>query len=234
MRNYILLVLFSVMITPVFGTTFIPVPIKKQIVESEGIVKGEVITVNSEEDNSGRIITRLFLRADKWMGIQPESGHIEIFYPGGQIGDKVQMVHGAPKFKEGEKVVLLLKNNNKNYWVQNLALGKFMIKKYGTSDVLINSVFPNHPKVGQIPLENFYDLAQTIKKNKFKERFKDKYEIQTEKYAYQNIGKSSRSIASVGEVEQVSDKGFSTFWLLALLGIFGGLFTFTRRREDNR
>lgn len=233
MRNYIALVALTLSITQAFGTTFIPVPIKKQIVESHGIVKGEVVAVNAEEDEKGRIVTRLFLRADKWIGVQPTDNHLEILYPGGQLGDRVQLIHGSPKFKPGEKVVLFLKENNKNLWVQNLALGKFMIRKYGVSDVLINSVFPNHPKVGQIPLASFYELASNIKKKDFKERFKDKYELQTEKYAYQNIGKSGRSIASVRKAEE-AEENLNISWLIALLGIIGGVFTFVRRRQDYR
>lgn len=233
MRNYIILLALTLSIPQAFGTTFLPVPIKKQIVESYGIVKGEVVAVNSEEDEKGRIVTKLFLRADKWIGVQPKDNHLEILYPGGQLGDRVQLVHGSPKFKSGEKVVLFLKKNNESLWVQNLALGKFMIRKYGTSDVLINSVFPNHSKVGQIPLASFYDLASSIKKKEFKERFKDKYELQTEKYAYQNIGKSTRAIASVGKIEEAEEQ-ISISWLIALLGIIGGVFTFVRRRQDYR
>ena len=111
MRNYIFLVLAIVFSTSVFGTTYLPVPIKKQIVESSGIVQGEVVTTSSEEDDSGAIVTKVFLRVDKWIGVHPQDEHIEVFYPGGQVGDRVQTVHGAPTFKSGEKVVLMLKNN---------------------------------------------------------------------------------------------------------------------------
>lgn len=233
MRNYTIFMFLTLWITQAFGTTFIPVPIKKQVLESSGIVKGAVVTVNAEEDEKGRIITRVFLRADKWIGVKPISNHLEIFYPGGQLGDRVQLVHGTPKFNEGEKVVLLLKENNEKLWIQNLALGKFMIKKYGTLDVLINSVFPNNPKVGQIPLSSFYELATNIKKKEFKERFKDKYELQKKKYAYQNIGKSGRSIAFVGKVEE-AEEHFNISWLIALFGLLGGVFTFIRRKQDYR
>lgn len=108
-----------------------------------------------------------------------------------------------------------------------------MIRKYGRSEVLINSVFPNHPKVGQIPLSSFYELAQNIKKKVFKERFKDKYEIQTKKYAYQDIGKVGRSISSVAK-PKVVEENFNISWLLAFLGVLGAVFTFIRRRQDYR
>lgn len=229
MRNYLVFLAFLLVVGKALATTFIPVSIKKQIVESDGIVKGEVVTTSSFEDESGKILTRVFLRADKWIGVKPEESHLEVFYPGGKIGDKVQLVYGAPKFKTGEKVVLFLKEGQDHLWVQNLALGKFMIKKYGSVDILINSVFPNHPEAGQIPLTNFYELTKVIKKKDFRERFKDKYEIEAEKAVYNRGDKKSRAIASL---QHKREDNLSVGWLLALLGIMGGVFSFLRRKQD--
>ena len=231
MRNYLFLILSFIFSTSVFGTTYLPVPIKQQIIESSGIVQGEVITTSSEEDENGAIVTKVFLRADKWIGVQPHEQHLEIYYPGGQVGDRVQTVHGAPTFKSGEKVVLMLKNNNEKNWMLNLSLGKFMIKRYGVSEVLINSVFPNHPKVGQMPIESFYELASNIKKVDFKERFKDKYEIQTEKQASVKFSSKGRSIASIDKEKQETEN-FSPVWLLILLGVMGGVFTLVRSKQN--
>lgn len=229
MGNYFVFVLAALLSHSLMATTYAPVPIKKQIVESDGIVKGEVINTTYEEDDQGRIITNVFIRADKWIGVTPRDGHLNVSFPGGQMGDRVQTVHGAPRFKAGEKVVLLIKENDQEYWIQNLALGKFMIKRYGHSDVLINSVFPNHPKVGQIPLVSFYELASNIKKKKFKERFKDKYEIEAQKAVYAPMKKNGRSMASVIKERE---ENLSIGWLLVILGIMGGVFTFVRRKQN--
>jgi hypothetical protein len=218
----------------VFATTFIPVPIKRQLAESSGVVEGEIINSEAIIDDSGKIITKVFLRADKWIGVKPEAGHLEIYYPGGQVGDRVQNVHGTPKFDNGEKVVILLKNNKEKNWIQNLALGKFMVQKYGTTEIIINSVFPKNPKVGQMTLESFYSLASRIKKTSFKERFKDKYELQVEKENINfNRDKSGRAIASVKSFEEKElENKVSTMWILILFGILGSVFTISRRKKS--
>jgi hypothetical protein len=230
-----LLILLSIITnTFVFATTFIPVPIKRQIAESTGIVEGEVLNSEAIIDENGKIVTKIFIKADKWIGVQPTSGHLEVFFPGGIVGDRVQNVHGAPKFNFGEHVVLLLKNNNSKNWIQSLALGKFMVKKYGTTDIIINSVFPKHPKVGQMTLKSFYSLASRIKNRPFKERFKDKYELQVEKDNVNFSGKKrGRSIASVKsfETKQIENET-STKWILFLFGILGVLFTISRRKHS--
>lgn len=229
MRNLVVFLIVIMASTYSFGTTYVPVSIKKQIVESDAIVKGEVISTNSEEAENGRFVTNVFIRADKWIGVNPSDNHLNVYIPGGQVGDVVQTVHGAPKFKTGEKVVLMLKEKNESHWVQNLAMGKFMIKRYGHSEVIINSVFPNLPKVGQMPLDNFYELVSSIKNKKFKERFKDKYEIEAQKATYAPSVNRGRAIASVKEERE---EKLSIGWLLVLLGIMGGAFTFIRRKQN--
>lgn len=232
MRNYFFFTLLIVLSNVAFATTYVPVSIKKQIVESSGILQGEVLATSSLEDSNGRIITKVFLRADKWIGVNPVNNHLEVFFPGGKVGDRVQTVLGAPSFKNGEKVVLLLKNNNEKNWMLNLSMGKFMIKRYGVSEVLINSVFPNHPEVGQMPINSFYELAQSIKKTSFKERFKDKYEIQAQKQASTKYLIGGRTVASVDKSSQGADN-LNTTWLLIILGAIGGLFTILRGRKNN-
>lgn len=231
----LLILLLFIIPQLVYSTTFIPVPIKKQIVDSSGVVEGEVLNTESFEDKNGRIITKVFLKADKWIGVKPKHGHLEVYYPGGQVGDRVQKVHGAPSFEMGEKVVLLLKNNEEKNWVQNLALGKYMIKKYGSTNIIINTVYPKHPKVGQMTLESFYSLASRIKESKFEERFKDKYELQVEKNNKSfDSNKIGRKIASVKTYEEKeAENQVSTIWILVLFGALGALFKISRRKHSD-
>jgi hypothetical protein len=230
-----LLILLSLLSNSfVFATTFIPVPIKRQIADSTGIVEGEVFSSEAIIDDSGKIVTKVFIRADKWIGVKPLGEYLEVYYPGGQVGDKVQTVHGSPKFGSGERVVLLLKNDQEKNWIQNLALGKFMVKKYGKTDIIINSIFPKHPKVGQMTLDSFLSLASRIKGKKFKERFKDKYELQVEK-ENKNFSskKAGRAIASVKTLEEKElENQISTLWILVLFGILGSIFTISRRKNS--
>ena len=228
MLKYLILLLSFSSLTS-FGTTFVPVPIKDQIKESSAIVQGEIINFESEEEESGKIVTKVFIRADKWVDTKPEAGHLTFYVPGGQVGDRIYQVEGSPKFSIGEKVVLFLKEHNNKLWIQNLALGKYMIRKYGRENILVNSVFPEHPKIGQIPLSTFQNLTQRIKNTKFKIRFKDKYEIHAEKKSLKRVG---RKIASVETTNKESSNQLNTFWILVSLGLLCGIVTYIRKKHS--
>lgn len=215
------------------ATTFSPVTIRDQIRESEGIVQGEVLAVNSERDPKIGVVSRVFIKADRWMQAEVEKGHIELYFPGGEVGGEGRLVHGAPKFRPGEKVVVFAKKNDGKTWVQNLGLGKFSIKKLGRAKVMVNQVFPNVPDVGQMPLRSFLSLAKEIKNQKFEERFKDKYELATEKKMSalpQKRLSRSRSIASVGNTSVQSER-MNPFWLVLLLGFLGAFIRVAKGRN---
>lgn len=233
MRNYLPIVYLMLIYNSAYATTFVPLPIKKQIVDSSAVIKGEVINTSSYEDASGKIVSKVFIRVDRWIGVTPKNNHIEVLYPGGQVGDRVQLVHGSPTFISGEKVVLLLKENSNKLWIQNLALGKFMIKRYGSTEVIINSVFPNHPKVGQIALNSFYTLTSNIKQKDFQIRFKDKYELEVDKQKIVKFSKQRRKIASISNPKDKAGEKLNIAWLLIILGIMGAFFTFIRKKQHD-
>lgn len=222
MRKYC--VFICLLVLQAAATSFVPVSIRDQIESSDGIVQGEVVAVSSERDPKRGIVSKVFIRADRWLGARVEQNHIELFYPGGTLGEEGVKVHGSPRFKPGEKVVVLSKRHNGKWWVQNLGMGKFALKKVGTGKVLVNQIFPNTPDVGQMPLDSFLLLAREIKDQKFKERFKDKYERTAEKRAAmvpKKKAKGSRSIASVGKKD--GNGGQNPFWLALLLGALGAV-----------
>jgi hypothetical protein len=232
MRKHLILLMGLISIAA-HATTFVPLPIKQQIQEAQGIVEGEVVAVNSQELQDGSIATRIFLRADKWVGLSPESDHIEVYFPGGHIGDKVHKIEGAPEFQIGEKVVLMTQNIENQIWIQNLSLGKFSIKKFGLNDIVVNSVFPNHPQAGQMSLKAFHELVQSIKKEEVQVRFKDKYERNHEKYhAVKSLhNNNSRKIASVED--ETEKNNFNTYWLVFILGFIGAIFSFVKIRKNH-
>ena len=214
------LILLIIFVSNVSATSFLPVSVKKQITESNGILEGEVINSEPFYDDKGAIHTRVFLKVNKWIGVTPTLYHTEVYVPGGTIGDRAHTVEGAPQFSSGERVVLMLKNYKEKQWVLNLGLGKFSVKKIGNSDILINSIFPQHPKVSQIPLNTFYSLASRLKNKKFKERVKDKYELELEKHSeIIKQGRVSRKIASTEDFEKKQENSKnSTVWILLILG----------------
>lgn len=231
MSNILKLFIF-LMSFQAIATTFVPISIKKQIKESDGLVKGEVTAIESII-HQGKIATKVTLHADKWIGLDPdEYGFVDLYYPGGQVDDQVVEVGGSPQFDLGEDVILFVKLHKKNYWVNNLGLGKFSIKKIGPKEIIVNQIFPNHPNVGQMRLTKFYELSQWVKKDKFTERFKDKYELNQEKHSrnFHQGKRKGRSIASVTGKEKLEQHKFSAIWLVLILGLLVLLFGFLRKK----
>jgi hypothetical protein len=226
------LILFVFVTIQVSATTFVPLSIKKQISDSSGVLVGEVINSEAIETKDGQILTKVFLRANKWIGINPDHYHAEVFFPGGTVGDKSLRVDGVPKFTMGEQVVLMLKNHEGKNYLMNLGLGKFSIKKFGSTKILVNSIFPKEPKVGQMPLETFYKLAKRIKGQKFQSRFKDKYELHVESESRKiKINKQGRKIASVESRITQEESKVSTIWILLMFAFFGAVFTILKKQN---
>ncbi|MAX65472.1 MAG: hypothetical protein QF441_11955 [Bacteriovoracaceae bacterium] len=221
MAKYLFLFNFLSISFLAHSTTFVPLTIKQQIKTSDGIVKGEVVALSYEQDNQQEIVTKATILADKWVGLNNEDNLVDVYYPGGKVGNHVLRIPGAPKLNIGEKVVLMLRNQSEKIWVNNLGLGKFSLKKLGDNYILVNQVFPANPKVGQMKLEKFLNLVEWVKKTKFKERFKDKYEISREKAVSNNMRNEgvSRSIASTEANKK--PKPFSNYWLVLILGALG-------------
>lgn len=225
-----LFILLIVLNTNVFATTFVPLTIKKQINSADGIVVGEVVNTTSYEHKSGKIFTRAFVKADRWIGSKVDNNHIEINYPGGKLGSKVFKVFGAPNFESGEKVVLFTKDINGQTFINNLGLGKFSVKNFGKSQIMVNQVFPNMPEVGQMEIESFYQLTESIKQQKFSQRFKDKYERNIEKQTVLKTETNSRKIASIDKKQD--REGLADYWLVIILGILGVAVSLVRKKSE--
>ena len=207
------------------GTTFVPISIKTQINEADSIVYGEVISKESQLVDETMVATKYVLKLDQWIGVENTDGReFEVLTPGGEVDGKAIEVPGTASMNLGEKVVLLLgKDENKNFWVKNLGLGKYSAKKIGNGTILVNQIFPLNPEIGQIKLSYFFSLAERLKEEKFKQRFRDKYEIQAEKQVrYKKLNRKGRKIASIDSEESKSNRT-GPIWLVIILGLMGGI-----------
>lgn len=218
MNKILLLIL---MISSAYGTTFRPLTVKSQVNEADNVYIGEVVSVSSDFEGS-EIISKVFLKLDKWHGENVEHGHVEVYFPGGKVGDFVQNVEGSAAFEVGEKVALMSKTIEGRSWVMNLGLGKFSVKTIGNSYLLVNQIFPRHPSVGQIKLDRFESLVSSVKEVKLNKRFKNKYEITNSKsYKVQKTKtRRGRRIASLNRESSKKEKP-SSLWLVFILLLLG-------------
>lgn len=214
-----------------FGTTFVPISIKKQLQESDAIVEG-IVAFSETVEHEGKILTKVSINLDRWIGVSPEDNQVDVFYPGGELNGKHVIVHGAPELNLGENVILFLKKKNDGeLWMNNLGLGKFSIKRVGTRKVMVNQIFPGYPAVGQMDLERFVDLSTWVKKTSFTVRFKDKYEVNHDKTVKQYIKNQGRSLASLNaNTNENHVEEFPIYWLVFLLGCLGVLFRLAKNK----
>lgn len=224
---------FIFLCLPLYATTFQIQSIDKQLKEADGVFIGHFLKSKSVTLEDGKIATQMIFRLTREHGLQSDVFGIDeliVHYPGGKIGDQVVRVHGVPSFVSGEKVALLIKNVDNRYWGLNLGLGSFKVVNYGKDTMLINSLFPHDPQVGQMPLSNFEDSLKNIKKSGLKV-VETYIEMENARSPASILGKN-RSIASNSEELENKEPRplWNSYWLVSILAILGGLFRVFRRK----
>ncbi len=149
------------------ATTFIPISFERQIKDSDAIIQGTYVTQFSKKLADGNIATEFLFDVEKSQGLKNSElrgyTNFKVLSLGGDWQGETYKVHGAPRFKKNESVILFLKKDKHGYWIQNLSLGKYKLKQVGTEVLMISSVFPYHPQMGQIKVEDFYSKVEKIK-----------------------------------------------------------------------
>lgn len=225
----------------VSATVFQKQPIAQQVKEADGIVIGHYLRSKYVELENGSIATQMIFKMNKEVGMQSDIYHMDeiiVHYPGGRLGDKEVRVEGVPEFITGESVVLMIKSFDDRYWGLNLGFGSFKVVNYGNQQMLVNTIFPEDRKVGQIKLEDFETLVRTIKGLRLKEVVTQFYPTERDGFSQRSPASiqyegKKRAIASGYEQVENNDEGLkiSNFWLIFILAIMGALFRVTRQKE---
>ena len=226
----------------VHATVFQMQPVTQQIKESDGIVIGHYLKSRPVHLDDGTLATQMIFKVNKEFGIQSElfgMDEVIIHYPGGQMGEQVVKVEGVPAFIPGEHVVLMIRSHEDRYWGMNLGFGTFKVVNYGNEPMIVNTLFPEDRRVGQIKLEDFEKSVRNIKGSHMKV-------VRSQQYpSEQDPSQSNRAPASVSEgknraiasdtegMDNEEDRpGFSTFWLVAFLAVLGGVFKLMQKKES--
>ena len=93
---------------PASATTIVAMPLEEIATRADEIVRGEVISVEAEEQG-GRVITRVLIRPSEcFVGDGPEPETVEVIVLGGRTETVATIVHGAESYRVGEEVVVFL------------------------------------------------------------------------------------------------------------------------------
>lgn len=233
-----LLILFSILSFGAQATTFKAVPIQEQIKEADGMFQGNYLKSKTIEIEDGRLATQMHFKINKEHGLQSDffgMDEVIVHYPGGQMNGNTSKIEGVPEFVPGEKVMLFIKSVNNRYWGLNLGFGSFRVINYGKETILVNYIFPHHPEVGQVNFHQFEQLVKKIKGSNLKTvqtvQHPSSFDSERPQRAPASEGQN-RTVASKSEQsDNVEDRpNFSIFWLIAFLGIVGGIVRMSNRK----
>ncbi|MEI8346333.1 MAG: hypothetical protein WCG27_02620 [Pseudomonadota bacterium] len=163
-RNITVLVIALAFAWPsTWATVFYPVPLDKQLQESDGLLQATYVGLNYKRiGDKNEIYTEAIFRVTKMVGLPKEEviykDSFKILYPGGVWEGKVSFTYGSPQFRQDEEYILLVKKGRFGYELSNLSMGKYdLVKDNGVLHV-VSSVYPYHPRLGRMKysaLENF-------------------------------------------------------------------------------
>lgn len=237
------LIFFSV---ATHATVFLKQSVSEQLHEADGVVVGHYLRSKTIELEDGRLATQMIFKMNQELGMQSDlikMDEIIVHYPGGTKDGMSVFVDGVPKFIQGEKVTILIKNSEDRYWGLNLGMGAFRIVKYGDDSVLVNTVFPEDKKIGQIKFNEFEKILENVKGTGLRFVYSP-IEIphDPEKTAVRSpasvdgvqVGKN-RTIASTGkELENQESKSVLEMgWLALALALLGGYYQLKRRGNNH-
>ncbi len=229
------------------ATTFKVQPIEQQIKDSDGLFQGNYLRKKTVILENGSVATQMIFKMSREVGLQSDfygMDEVIVHYPGGKTENAEVKVDGVPSFVAGEKVVLFIKSVDNRYWGMNLAFGTYKVINYGNEVMLVNALFPEEPKVGQIKYYDFEKSVKDIKGLNLKVVVSTDYPTIPNQNPIEEV-ESGRSPASVseGQIRTIASEADQSdneeglphkniMWLILALGITGGIFRFSNSRAS--
>lgn len=238
-----LLIFFSI---TTHATVFMKQTVAEQVQDADGIVLGHYLKSKTVELEDGSLATQVIIKMTQEMGMQSDflkMDEIIVHYPGGTKDGRTVRVDGVPRFVEGEKVAIMIKNTEDRYWGMNLGMGAFKIIKYGKENILVNTVFPEDKKIGQISLEEFETTVRKVKGTDLRFVYSpieipstssSNSERKPASVEKEEMGKN-RTIASEAEElqNQENKSAIEMGWFVAILALLGGYYQLKRKGNNH-
>lgn len=238
--------LFSLfMITGLFtvsAVTFIPLAFEQQVNESYGVIKASYVSSVSKKLPTGEVVTESVFKVSEFSGIKNHEiinkNNFKILYPGGKWQGITYHVDGSPSFEKGKEVVLLLNKTPHGFVPTNLTLGKYNIIRSEGEKYLQSAVFPDHPRLGKITLDEAM--------SSFKKHFGSHLQaVNHDKYVYKgNVNKKdkvdyssdtgNRSPASDDEVSREGSGDFGIFAIIVIFALLGFFSAYSMRPQKKK
>lgn len=99
---------------PAAASTFVGLSHTQLVRQSEAVVEGRVIELNSFWSDSGRMVVTEALVAVDEVILGKADPYVRVRTFGGQVGDMLIEAHGFPQFEQGQQVILFLAREAKD------------------------------------------------------------------------------------------------------------------------
>jgi hypothetical protein len=239
-------VLFFIFSVQVFALDQFPIPLNKHIKEADVIIDAVFIsefklsgTEEEKYEASFKVIRSMGL------GVQSVDKNylLKIKY-----SQKEDIYGEFIDFQKKERVVLFLEKNENELQLLNDAASKYSVIKRSRKWIMVSEVFPFHPMVGQVNIENFINLVEKEKMDSFymaKSSDIQKYLKGRKGFSINNIEKAmtGRKIASNSNTrhrvpanhrEKSEEVQLNIFWLMTILALLAGLSRIISRKDQIR
>lgn len=122
-----LFVLALAVVAPAGASTFVALSQQELVAQSDAVVQGRVLEVNSFWSPSGRmILTEALVQVEERIAGQAPTV-VVLRTAGGTVGGYTVKAHGFPEFEAGDRLVLFLKNGSGVAEVTGYRQGQYQI-----------------------------------------------------------------------------------------------------------
>ena len=130
MRGILLLILCSFIAASSVGAVMVKRDLEDLTRESDLIVIGNVVSMDSQQGEKGRISTYVSIKVEEYVKGKPREAEIVIVIPGGTVGELSMWVSEAATFTLNERNLLFLDHLRDNlYQLVGGAQGKLTVEK---------------------------------------------------------------------------------------------------------
>lgn len=135
-----------------YAVHFLPLSIEELTTQADLVVYGKVIRRSCQQDEAGRIFTRVELEVKEvWKG-RHSGPHLTLVHGGGVLGERRTVVTGQADYAVGEEVVVFLIFNARGEGVTiGLRQGKFHVESHesGGEPIAANGFAHPPPSAGE-------------------------------------------------------------------------------------
>jgi hypothetical protein len=241
----ILYILLNLLLTNVFASSY-PISLSSQLKNSSAVVEASFVKSSVTKHDSHNYLIEYYFNLHSSMGLDISEvsknhlfkvSHLSTFDP----EQDLQNHFGEYlTFKKAEKVVLLLKYKDGNYWFTHGIQSRFNLFSHFNEKILVSHSFPMHPQLGSF---DYYDFMNTAAMNfsheesqlaldAVDENFEDEEKsLETKTYERTTKGRSIASQATV-ETQDNNEWGLTTTGLVLLLMLMCVIFKVLRINID--